>query len=92
LKQAGVPLGPGLRGAALSTYVMVSASDGYQVLFSLGELDPDMTDTQVLVADTANGKSLIDEGESFRLVIPKEKQGARSVRMLTRIEVVQVRQ
>ena len=92
LKQAGVPLGPGLRGAALSTYVMVSASDGYQVLFSLGELDPDMTDTQVLVADTANGRSLIDEGESFRLVIPKDKQGARSVRMLTRIEVVQVRQ
>jgi DMSO/TMAO reductase YedYZ molybdopterin-dependent catalytic subunit len=91
LKKAGVPLGSTLRGSALTTYVIVSASDGYQVLFSLGELDPDMTDAEVLVADTANGKSLIDEGESFRLVIPKDKQGARAVRMLTRIEVVQVR-
>src|SRR5262249_43940753 len=49
LKQAGLPLGSGLRGTALATYVMVSASDGYQVLFSLGELDPAMTDAQVLV-------------------------------------------
>ncbi len=91
LKKAGVPAGSALRGAALTTYVMVSASDGYQVLFSLGELDPDMTDAQVLVADTASGKSLIEEGESFRLVIPKDKQGARSVHMLTSIQVVQVR-
>jgi DMSO/TMAO reductase YedYZ molybdopterin-dependent catalytic subunit len=91
LKKAGVPLGSALRGKALTTYVAVSASDGYEVLFSLGELDPDMTDAQILVADTANGKSLIDEGESFRLVIPKDKEGARSVRMLTKIEVIQVR-
>ena len=50
-----------------------------------------MTESQILVADTANGKSLIDEGEYFRLVIPKDKEGARSVRMLTKIEVIQVR-
>jgi hypothetical protein len=91
LKHAGVPLGRALRGKALTTYVAVSASDGYEVLFSLGELDPEMTESQILVADTANGKSLIDEGESFRLVLPKDKQGARSVRMLTKIEVIQVR-
>jgi DMSO/TMAO reductase YedYZ molybdopterin-dependent catalytic subunit len=91
LKKAGVPLGSALRGKALTTYVVVSASDGYEVLFSLGELDPDMTESQILVADTANGKSLIDEGESFRLVIPKDKAGARSVRLLSKIEVIQVR-
>src|SRR5437867_5775207 len=44
LKRAGVPLGPALRGRALTTYVVVSGSDGYQVVFSLGELDPDMTE------------------------------------------------
>src|SRR5215831_19747975 len=42
LKKAGVPLGPGLRGAALAGYIIASASDGYQVVFSIGELDPDM--------------------------------------------------
>jgi DMSO/TMAO reductase YedYZ molybdopterin-dependent catalytic subunit len=91
LKHAGVPLGAALRGKALTTYVAVSASDGYEVLFSLGELDQEMTESQILVADTANGRSLIAEGESFRLVLPKDKQGARSVRMLTKIEVIQVR-
>ena len=91
LKKAGVPLGPGLRGAALAGYVLASASDGYQVVFSIGELDPDMTDGQFLLADTANGKPLFGENGSFRLVVPRDKRGARSVRLLTKIEVVQLK-
>lgn len=90
LKKAGVPLGPGLRGAALMSYVVASASDGYQVVFSIGELDPDMTSGQYLLADTANGKPLFGENGAFRLVIPTDKRGARSVRLLTKIEVVQL--
>jgi len=91
LKKAGVPLGPNLRGAPLAGYILASAADGYQVVFSIGELDPDMTDNQYLLADQANGKPLFGNDGSFRLVIPKDKRGARSVRMLTRIEVVQLK-
>lgn len=91
LKKAGVPMGSGLRGAALATYVVASASDGYQVLFSLGELDPETTEGQILLADKANDKPLFGENGSFRLVIPKDKRGARSVRLLQKIEVVQVK-
>jgi hypothetical protein len=91
LKKAGAPLGAGLRGNSLSTYVIASASDGYQVVFSLGELDPDMTDGQYLLADTANGKPMFGEQGSFRLVVPKDKRGARSVRMLTSIKIVQLK-
>ena len=91
LKKAGIRLGEALRGPALATYVLASASDGYQVLFSLGELDPDMTDGRFLLADKANGKPLFGENGAFRLVIPKDKRGARSVRFLTKLEVVQVR-
>jgi len=91
LKKAGVPFGAGMRGAALSGYVVASASDGYQVVFSLGELDPDMTDAQFLLADKANGKPLFGENGAFRLVIPKDKRGARSIRMLTTLNVVQLR-
>jgi DMSO/TMAO reductase YedYZ molybdopterin-dependent catalytic subunit len=91
LKKAGVPLGGELRGAALSSYVIASASDGYQVVVSLGELDPDLTDGQILVADTANGKLLAPEGGAFRLVLPKDKTGVRSVRFLTKLEVVQLK-
>lgn len=56
LKKAGAPLGAGTHGAALSTYVLASASDGYQVVFSLAELDPNMSHGQFLLADKANGK------------------------------------
>lgn len=91
LKKAGLPFGSGMRGPALSTYVVAAASDGYQVVFSAGELDPDMTDEQFLLADKANGKPLFGENGSFRLVIPKDKRGARSIRMLTSLNVVQLR-
>jgi DMSO/TMAO reductase YedYZ molybdopterin-dependent catalytic subunit len=89
LKKAGAPLGGALRGAALSTYVVAAASDGYQVVFSLGELDPEMTEGKVLLADKANGQPLYGEDGSFRLVVPNDKRGARSLRMLTSLNVVQ---
>jgi DMSO/TMAO reductase YedYZ molybdopterin-dependent catalytic subunit len=91
LKKAGVPQGSELRGKALASYVLAEAQDGYQVLFSLGELDPAFIDNEILLADTANGKPLFGAQGRFRLVVPKDKPGARSVRMLTRLEVVQVR-
>ena len=91
LKKAGVPLGSELRGKALSSYVIAEAQDGYQVVFSLGELDPSFSDNEILLADTANGKPLFGAQGRFRRVVPKDKAGARSIRMLTKIEVVQVR-
>src|ERR1700732_1223322 len=91
LKKAGVPQGSELRGKALASYVLAEAQDGYQVVFSLGELDPSFIDNEILLADTANGKPLFGAQGRFRLVVPKDKPGARSVRMLTRLEVVQVR-
>jgi DMSO/TMAO reductase YedYZ molybdopterin-dependent catalytic subunit len=91
LKKAGVPQGEELRGKALSNYVLAEAQDGYQVVFSLGELDPAFIDNEILLAATANGKPLFGAQGRFRLVVPKDKPGARSVRMLTKLEVVQVR-
>ncbi len=91
LKKAGAPQGSELRGKALASYVLAEGQDGYQALFSLAELDPSFIDNQILVADTANGKPLFGAQGTFRLVVPKDKPGARSVRMLTRLEVVQVR-
>jgi DMSO/TMAO reductase YedYZ molybdopterin-dependent catalytic subunit len=91
LKKAGLPVGEALRGKMLTTYVLAEAQDGYQVVFSLGEVDPALGDTPILVADKANGKALFGENGAFRIVVPRDKRGARSVRMLTKIEVVQVR-
>lgn len=91
LKRAGVPLGSELRGKALTTYLLAEAKDGYQVVFSVAEVDPAFTDSQMLLADKADGKPLIGSQGPFRLVVAKDKPGARSIRMLTRIEVVQLR-
>lgn len=91
LKRAGAPQGETLRGKALAGYVLAEAKDGYQVVFSLGEVDPAFIDNEILLADTANGKALFGEQGRFRLVVPKDKPGARSIRMLTKLEVVQLR-
>jgi DMSO/TMAO reductase YedYZ molybdopterin-dependent catalytic subunit len=91
LKKAGVPHGSELRGKALASYVLAEAQDGYQVVFSLAELDPTFIDNEVLLADTADGKPLFGAQGRFRLIATKDKLGARSVRMLTKLEVVQLR-
>lgn len=91
LKKAGVPAGTELRGKALASYVVAEAQDGYQVVFSLAELDPMFANNPVLLADSADGKPLPGAQGPFRLVAPRENRGARSVRMLTKIEVVSLR-
>ena len=58
LKRAGAPLGTELRGNAIASYVVASATDGYQVVFSLAELDPGFTSKDIIVTDTMNSKQL----------------------------------
>jgi DMSO/TMAO reductase YedYZ molybdopterin-dependent catalytic subunit len=55
LKKAGIPFGKEMRGKALAGYVLAEARDGYQVVFSLGELDPGVGGTRVVVADRRDG-------------------------------------
>lgn len=88
LKQAGVPAGEQIRGKVMSTYVLAEGADGYQVLFSLPELDSDFEDSDVLVADTFDGKPINDKLGPLRLVAPHDKRPARWVRMLKSIKVV----
>jgi hypothetical protein len=91
LKRAGAPLGRDLTGAAVATYVVASAKDGYQVVFSLAELDPAFTPNDIIIADTIDGKPLFDYQGPLRIVAPHDKRGARSIRMLQKIDVVRLR-
>jgi DMSO/TMAO reductase YedYZ molybdopterin-dependent catalytic subunit len=90
LKRAGVPTGKELRGKALASYIVAKAHDGYQVVFSLGELGSDFGNEAILVADKRDGKPLFGYQGPLRLVCPNDKAGARSVRMLETIEVVRL--
>lgn len=90
LASSGLVLGAQARGSSLSSYVLAVAADGYQVIFSLGEVDPGITEGRYLVADQANGKPMFGETGAFRLVVPGDKRGARSLRMLAELHVVAV--
>ena len=73
----------------MATYVLAEAADSYRVVFSLAELDPEIIDSEVMVADTMDGAPLGDKlGPFFRLVAPHEKRPARWVRMLKSLTVV----
>lgn len=72
LRKAGVTLGGELRGENLSKYIIAKAGDGYEVLFSLAEVDMDFSGRIILVADSVDGAPLPQGVGPFRLVIPDE--------------------
>jgi len=86
LAKAGV-LGEKLRGRGLATYIVATASDGYAVVYSIAELDPAMTDNQVIVADTMNGKPLEPKEGPLKIVVPGDKRPARWIRMLSDLRI-----
>jgi len=90
LKRAGAPMEKELRGKALASYVLAKAHDGYQVVFTLAEVAPEFANEPILVADKRDGKPLFGYQGPLRLVCPNDKAGARSVRMLETLEIVQL--
>ena len=91
LLRAGAPLGSELRGNNMASCVLARARDGYQVVFSLAEVDPAFTGSQIIIADTIDGKPLFDYQGPLRIVAPGDRRGARSIRMLDRLEIVRLR-
>jgi hypothetical protein len=73
-------------GKDLRLYLVAEGSDGYQVVYSVGEVTPDIHDATVLVADMMDGKALGDSGP-LQLVATGEKRPARWVRNLVAIRV-----
>jgi hypothetical protein len=58
LDSAGVTLGKQLRGENLTKYILVTATDGYQVLYSLPEIDPEFTSNTILLTTQVDGNPL----------------------------------
>jgi DMSO/TMAO reductase YedYZ molybdopterin-dependent catalytic subunit len=87
LAKAGLPQGEKLRGAAMTTYVVVQAADGYRVLFSLAELDSSFLDSEVIVADTLDGAPLSGDEGPYEIVAPHDKRPGRWIRMVKSITI-----
>lgn len=89
LAVADVPFGTLLKGAALAATVRAEARDGYRVAFSLIELDPSIAAAEVFVAFQMDGKPLPAEMGPFRLIVPTDRRGARWMRQLLRLTVIE---
>lgn len=78
-------------GTGLSKYVLVKCADGYQVLFSLAELDKDFTDKNVIIADSMDGKPLPESKGPLRIIAEGEKKPARSSFQVTELIIGSVK-
>ncbi|HEY0246051.1 MAG TPA: molybdopterin-dependent oxidoreductase [Mucilaginibacter sp.] len=87
LQKAGATMGKDLKGENLTKYISVEASDGYQVVFALAELDKDFTDRTIILASIMDGKPLPAGDGPFRIIVQDEKKPARCIKQVTGIKV-----
>ncbi len=85
LAKLGLPHGEALRGKALTRTVEIDSKDGYEVVFSLGELDPTLGNTPVIIATQCDDKPLDAKDGPYRLVVPNDQRPARSARQVDSI-------
>lgn len=87
LETAGIPAGAQERNPLLGRYVVITAKDGYQVVLSGGELDPNFGATPVLLAWEQDGEALAGDDGPVRLVVPGDRRGGRYVYGVISIEL-----
>ena len=89
LKAGGLLLDAGMAGIreTVKMTVFIEATDGYRAAFSLAELDPELTDRIIILADARDGQPLSPHEGPFRIIVPKEKRPARWVRQVKSVTV-----
>jgi hypothetical protein len=87
LKNAGVTLAEELKGENLTKYLLIEASDGYQVLFSLPEVDPAFSSRKIILANRKDGALLSADEGPFHIIIEGEKRKSRNARQVISIKV-----
>jgi hypothetical protein len=91
LARTGVELGDKLRGKdALSRVVIASARDGYQVAYSIAEVDTGFSNQIVLVADRRDGQPLLPDTGPLQIIVPNDRRAARWIRQLASLELRQL--
>ena len=88
MNKAGAGMGSNLKGENLTKYLLVTASDNYQVVFELPELDKAYTDRMIILADKMDGKPLPAGDGPFRIIVQDEKRPARCIKQVTGLKVL----
>jgi hypothetical protein len=89
LKAGGLPLDSDMAAIreTVAMTVLVAAIDGYRAAFSFAELEPELADRIILLADTKDGQPLSPHEGPFRIVVPGEKRPVRWVRQVSAVTV-----
>jgi hypothetical protein len=90
LRKVGAPEAAGVRGKALSEYVVATGSDNYKVVLSLAESEPAFHPGTVIVADMLDGKPLDTKQGPLKLVVDEDHEPVRWVHNLVRLELHQI--
>jgi hypothetical protein len=86
IEKAGLGAALTDRKSHTAHYLLISASDGYQVVLALGEIDPDLEGKPAVIALKRDSQQ-IDAKSSFRLALAGDKHGARNMHLVTQIEL-----
>ncbi len=85
LKLIPAPAAETLRGPELAKVVLITATDGYQVSFSLAELDASFRKQNIILADVVDGKPLSEFEGKRMLVCGDELRHSRWIRQISAI-------
>ncbi len=86
LSKADIITHPEIKNDILREAVVATASDGYKVIISLGEIDPDFGNQPCLIATQQNGADFTSGG-FVRLIFPNDVKKGRWVYDLTSLKV-----
>ncbi|MBC7871525.1 MAG: molybdopterin-dependent oxidoreductase, partial [Chitinophagaceae bacterium] len=76
-----------VRNDRISTFIVVTASDGYQAVIAWGEIDPEFGGQPILVAFEQEGASIADDQGPIRLIVPGDGRGGRYVSGIVNISL-----
>ncbi|MFT4039329.1 MAG: molybdopterin-dependent oxidoreductase [Thermomicrobiales bacterium] len=87
LEHIGFAVDPDARNPLLTMYLVITANDGYQVVLSGGEIDPNFGNAPILLAWEQDDAPLAGDAGPLRLVVPGDLRGGRYVHGIVSIDV-----
>jgi hypothetical protein len=87
LNEAGLTPPPGPSPASLRGYIVVTGSDGYEIVIGLAGLDPEFEGRPIIVAYLVDGEFLPQNRGMARLIVSSDRTCMRSVWWLAKVEV-----
>lgn len=79
LQEAVIKSTPGIKNEILRHTVVVTGSDGYTAVLSVGEIDPKFGGDRAMIAYAKDGKPLAKSRGFARLIVPTDKSAGRAV-------------